>query len=313
MYKADIWVNIGIRNVPVFVAGNLRFRLVDNLGVVVVPSVGADVDPATGYISHNAGANLAKVIQRGTKGSFLFTFWRFPDGFSGAVEAFDLTVPAENLGGTAINPQEIENTNVRLSDVLPNVPGGARTWTPTVRDSVTLLPLTGVLLTVRTLAGGIVGQKTTGLDGKVPGNFALPDGNYTYTVNPVAGYNPVAGVPLAIAADTATNIDLVAFALIAPPFESLCSIQDILEYGDGSPAANLIAAVSAIPRPIPQGTAQALLGGEKRTANTDVNGRFTLFLVRGKSYHFEIPLWGVFTEARVPDQANASLRSILGL
>lgn len=125
-FKESIWLDIGLSSYATYLAGNLRARLISEIGVVVIPSAGNDVDPATGYIHHDDTALLAKFVPRGTKGKFLFTFYRFPDNFSGGLEVFDITTPTEVIGGGAINPGELEYVNARLSDfVFSGAPGAA--------------------------------------------------------------------------------------------------------------------------------------------------------------------------------------------
>jgi hypothetical protein len=283
-YKMSIWVNIGVRNLPVFVGGNLRFRLVDTSGAAVIPSVGADVDPATGYIQHTVGASLAKVIQRGSLGNFLFTFWRYPDGFSGAVEAFDVTTPAENLGGTAINPQETENTNLRLSDVLPNLPGGAWAWTPIVRDSVSHALLAGAAVIVKDVPGNIRGQKVTDVTGQVPGNFALPNGNYLYTVNPLPGYNGLAAIPFTIAgADLTQFVDLVAYSTVAPVIPGVTAVNlTYLKGGVPVVGASFKAKLISRKPTVTAGSVQSL--ANYGPVITNLNGQGSLSLVQVEQF-----------------------------
>ena len=92
-YTADFSLALGPANTGI---ADLRAQLVDTAGV----SVG--------------GAVSTLFTEIGT-GFYLWHYTAFPDGHRGGVKFYSNAAPATILAFTAINPEELENVNAKLS------------------------------------------------------------------------------------------------------------------------------------------------------------------------------------------------------
>lgn len=78
-------------------------------------------------------------------GNYLWHYIAFPDGHRGGVKFYESGVPGTILAFVAINPEEAENLDIKISSLtVTSFPAGAIPFTYTITDSVTTLPIEGV-------------------------------------------------------------------------------------------------------------------------------------------------------------------------
>ena len=69
----------------------------------------------------SSGADTGEIISTGFSeignGHYLWNYPLFPDGFRGAAKFFENGSPGTILAFLAINPEEVENTDIKTSDV----------------------------------------------------------------------------------------------------------------------------------------------------------------------------------------------------
>jgi hypothetical protein len=275
-------------SLPATYAGEaLRARFFDDAGAPIQGLPGSSGAP-----DHTLAATF---LERGN-GYWVWTYGSIPDGIGCGVEFLD---EADNVVGVSV---------INEAELTGGATGGAFAVTATITDAVSADPVLGALVTLKTALGTIIDRRYTDADG-MTSPWAIDAGNYLVSINPSAGHNSLSDQPITVAADGNFDFEVDPFTTTPPASAAVCSVEDVLIDGSGAPVADYT--VSAQPSPLPQWTDAALVGGEDRTDNTDADGIFTLQLVRGKSYHFKLPLWGVSKVLVVPDAANSTLRAML--
>lgn len=141
---------------------DLRAQLVDSSGT----NVGSAV--STGF------------VEIGVSGNYLWTYAAFPDGHRGGVKFYSNAAPTVFLAFVAINPEEVENTDVKTSSVAGPGVDGSVTYTYTVYQVDETTPLEGAAVYVSSDVGGTIRSATKYTDALGRVQFSLDPATYYF-------------------------------------------------------------------------------------------------------------------------------------
>lgn len=270
------------------------------------------------------GANVGSAVTTGFfevgGGNYLWHYAAFPDGHRGGVK-FSTSPGGVLKAFAAINPQDAENLDIKVSTRQPIIAGaGANSVTITLQTSGAV-PIPGQNVTVKNSAetAVIAGPVLTNASGQAV--FALDNGTYHVLVSSTAAYAPLAAQTLVVAGTTTATYTLTPFTAGAPASPSLCRIFGFLKKLDGTAAVGAEVAFRLTDSSPFRAAGNTVVVTEVKTT-TDGSGYFQADLTRSSQltpvvsgassqYWVQAPDADLLASFTVPDATSADLASLV--
>jgi len=164
-------------------------------------TVAAQLVGATGA---NVGSEVTTGFAEIGNGNYLWHYTAFPDGHRGGVKFYESGLPGTVLAFCAVNPEEAENTNAKVSaiDTVLTAAHGSGSWlrdggagatavTYTVTDSATGFGVAGVNVRMTTDEEGAntIARGVTDSEGNIVLYHDLPSDTTVYVFRQKSGWS----------------------------------------------------------------------------------------------------------------------------